>query len=68
MLVNERHPQLGGIDRTGDGLHAGHRRRSLCPGRGPPYPWAVPRSWVYSMVILVAALIASMVIATIKLV
>jgi len=33
----------------------------------PAYPWAVPRSWVYSMVILVAALIASMVIATIKL-
>jgi hypothetical protein len=34
----------------------------------PAYPIEVPRSWVYSLVILVVMLLASMVIATIKLI
>jgi hypothetical protein len=33
----------------------------------PAYPIHVPRSWVYSLAILVLALIASMVIAIVKL-
>jgi len=33
----------------------------------PPYPIGVPRSWVYSLAILIVALVASMVIATVKL-
>jgi len=38
----------------------------LCRAR--PTLWGVPRSWIYSMVVLIAALLASMVIAAIKLI
>jgi hypothetical protein len=57
VLVDERRPQLARIDRARDGLHGRHRT----------YPIQVPRSWVYSLAILIVALIASMVIATVKL-
>jgi hypothetical protein len=33
-----------------------------------PYPGGVPRSWVYSLAILLLALLASMIIAAIKLI
>jgi hypothetical protein len=37
------------------------------PAPRTPYAWSVPRSWIYSMALLVAALLASMVIAAVKL-
>jgi len=57
VLVDEGGTELVGVDRPGDGCYVGHRR-TLC---------AVPRSWVVAMVILVVCLIASIVIALIRL-
>jgi len=37
------------------------------PPAAPDYASAVPRSWLYSLVVLVVALLASMVIAAVKL-
>jgi hypothetical protein len=52
---------------------SGFRVRAIAPGLSrilsprPRPPAPMPRSWIYMMAILIACLIASMVIATIKL-
>ena len=62
VLVDERRPELVGVDRAGDGLDGRHEaasyslRRHLCRGAGR-----------IAMAILIVCLLASMVIALVKL-
>jgi hypothetical protein len=77
--VDQRRPELVRVDRPGDGLDGGHcvLLRFACPAnlsatysatRAPcGYRVRVPRIWIATMVILVACLLASMVIAIVKL-
>jgi hypothetical protein len=41
--------------------------RAYYPGRGGPPPIEMPRSWTYMMAVLIVCLVASMVIAAIRL-
>ena len=60
VLVDERRAELVGVDRAGDGLDGRH-------GGGPSLRGTVPRSWTIPMAILIVCLLASMVLALIKL-
>jgi hypothetical protein len=60
MLMDERGPELLGIDRPGDGLDRRHGDAT--------YPMRVPRTWAIAMTILILCLLASIVIALVRLV
>ena len=60
VLVDEGLAELLGVDRAGDCLDHRH-------GAGT-YPMRVPRTWAIAMIILILCLLASMVIALVRLI
>ncbi len=60
VLMDERRAELVGRDRAVDGLDGRHKG-------GPSLRGTVPRSWTIPMTILIVCLLASMVLALIKL-